>query len=155
MHIVAIHRNGTIDGYQLRMGTGGPGNTKFVASKKHGGSDEARRAVEQLARELGSPMPARAGGSVTGLLLKSSATRVAGVRFIWTPTASTPVLRVIASWIDNKGRARNTSYSVERNGLDSALDKAIKARTSAGAPPPDRDALLRMLREVYRTGAAG
>ena len=43
------------------------------------------------------------------------------------------------------------SFSVERNGLDTALDRALAARTSCGAVMPDRAALLERLREAYRT----
>ena len=54
---------------------------------------------------------------------------------------------------NRRGRPRHTSYSCERNGLEGALDKALKARTSCGAPMPDRQALLRLLKRVFRAGA--
>ena len=154
MHIVAIKQNGTINGYQVRVGTGGVGNTKFFASKKHGGSLKAKRAAEQFARDLGLLKAVKPGGSKVGRLLRNNATGAAGIRFVWTPAAAAPVLRVVATWVDKKGRPKNTSYSVESNGLDGALDKAIKARTSAGAPVPDRDALLKRLRKAYRSRAS-
>jgi hypothetical protein len=105
-----------------------------------------------LARDLGLPEPATPGGSATGRILKSSTTRAAGIRFVWSTATDAPVLRVIATWVEKRGRPRHTSYSVERNGLDGALDRAIRARTSAGAPAPDRESLLRRLRKVHRTG---
>lgn len=155
MHIVSVHVNGAVAGYRLRTNGGGAGNSRYFASEKHGGPAAARRAARQHAQSLGLPKSATRGGSVAGRLLTTSTTGAAGIRFVWTPTADLPVLRVVATWIDKKGRARNTSYSVERNGLDGALDKAIKARTSAGAPTLDRDALLRRLRKVRRTGHEG
>ena len=48
--------------------------------------------------------------------------------------------------------ARHTSFSVERNGLEGALDLAIAKRVSCGAPQPDRDALLKALRKAKRAG---
>lgn len=151
-HIVAIASAGKVTGYQLRVDGGGPGNTKFFAAKKHGGPLKARLAAEEMIRSLGLPKPQKRGGSEQGRVTKTSATGAAGIRFHWTAGELAPVLRVIASWIDKRGKARNTSYSVERNGLDGALDKAIAARTSAGAPAVDRHTLLKALRRVHRTG---
>ena len=151
-HIVTIARAGAITGFQLRVNGGGAGNTKFFAAKKHGGAAKARRAAEQMMRTLGLPKPQSRGGSDQGRVTKSSTTGAAGIRCHWTAGELAPVLRVIASWTDKRGKARNTSYSVERNGLDGALDKAIQARTSAGAPPVDRAALLKALRRVHRAG---
>lgn len=153
MHIATVRRNGVVDGYQLRAGSGGQGQTKFFSVKKHGGEAKAIRAAERVARELGMPQPTARGGSITGRILKTSATRAAGIRFVWVRGVAAPVLRVVATWIDKSGRARNTSYSCERNGLEGALDKAIAARTSAGALKPNRDVLLRKLRTVHRSGA--
>ena len=150
--IVAIVSDGLVSGYQLRVNGGGAGNTKFFATKKHGGQAKARRGAEQLVRSLGLPRSQKAGGSKQGRLLSTNATGAAGIRFVWSTGALTPTLRVIATWIDKGGKPRHTSYSVERNGLDGALDKAIKARTLAGASAGDRDALLKALRLAHRSG---
>jgi hypothetical protein len=61
------------------------------------------------------------------------------LRVAW-PTPRAPCLYVVASWRDRHGVSRCTRYSVERHGLQGALDKAIAARISAGAPLPDRSA---------------
>jgi hypothetical protein len=62
------------------------------------------------------------------------------------------VLYVVATWRGKKGRASSTRYSVDRHGVEQALDLAIEKRTSCGAPMPDRAALLKALRKVYRVG---
>lgn len=150
-HIVVIRRGDIVAGHQLRINGGGAGQSKFFSAGRYGSPDKARRAAEKEAREMGLPKARRRGGSPQGRVLCTSATRSAGIRFEWSRATLEPMLRVVASWVDKSGHARQTSYSVERNGLDGALDKAIKARTSCGAPLPDRVALLRLLRREYRT----
>jgi len=152
-HIVAIRRSGVVEGHQLRINGGGPGLSKFFSASKYGGPDKARRAAEKEARSLGLPPSQARGGSATGRVLRSSKTREAGIRFEWIQRESGPGLRVVATWTDKRGRSRHTSYTVDRNGLDGALDLAIKARTSCGAPQPDRNALLLLLRRTFRAGA--
>lgn len=151
-HIVAIRSGGIVQGHQLRIDGGGSGLSKFFGTGRYGSPEKARRAAEREARALGLPKTRERGGSEQGRVLRTSRTQAAGIRFVWTPGVLQPVLRVAASWNDRRGRARHTSYSCERNGLEGALDKALKARTSAGAQMPDRAALLRLLRRVYRAG---
>lgn len=151
-HIVVIRSGGVVQGHQLRIDGGGSGLSKYFGSGRYGSAEKARRAAEREARALGLPKTRERGGSEQGRVLRTSRTKAAGIRFVWTPGVLQPVLRVAASWTDRRGRARHTSYSCERNGLEGALDKALKARTSAGAPMPDRKALLRLLRRVYRAG---
>ena len=153
-HIVTIRRSGVVNGHQLRINGGGPGKSRYFASGKHGGPEQALQAARQHARDLGLPPTLPPGGtSVVGRLSKLNTSGVAGIRFTWVAASSGPILRVEATWQDPRGRSRHTSYSVEHNGLDGALDKAIAARISAGAPQPDRALLMRKLRLVYRSGA--
>ncbi len=151
-HIVVIRSGGVVQGHQLRIDGGGIGRSKFFGAGRYGSPEKARRAAEREARALGLPKARPRGGSEPGRVLRTSLTKAAGIRFVWTPGTLQPVLRVSASWTDRRGRPRHTSYSCERNGLDGALDKALKARTSCGAPMPDRQALLRRLRSMYRAG---
>ncbi len=153
-HIVAIRRDGVVEGHQLRINGGGPGKSRFFAAGKHGGADKALAEAQRVARELGLPATlTNAGGNRMGVPSQANITGTAGIRFTWVAAASAPILRVEASWMDKRGRNRHTSYSVEHNGLAGALDKAITARVSAGAPLPDRDMLLERLVAVYRNGA--
>lgn len=154
MHITPVRVKGVLDGYQLCVGGGGPGNTKFFAVKKRGGAVKARSAAKRLADSLGLPKTAKRGGSVAGRLLKTSKTGESGIRFDWVNNASGPALTIVGTWVDKGGQARERKRSVERHGLEGALDQIIALRVSAGAPKPDRDALLKQLRKVYRTGAA-
>ncbi len=150
-HIVVIRRGDVVEGHQLRINGGGTGLSKFFGAGRYGSPEKARRAAEKEARAMGLPKPLRRGGSPQGRVFRTSATGSAGIRFGWTRETVEPMLRVIASWVDKRGRPRHTSYSVERNGLEGALDRAILARTSNGAPMPDRAALLRLLRREYRS----
>lgn len=144
-HIVTIRRHGEIEAYQLRVGAGGVGQSKLFSVKKHGGLRKAQAAARAAAKALGLKLGGRRGGSVMGRRNRRSPTPAAGVRFEWASFAQSTVLYVVASWRDQNGTYRCTRYSVERNGLQGALDKAIAARTSAGAPLPDRKALLKAL----------
>jgi hypothetical protein len=150
-HIVAIRRGDVIEGHQLRFDGGGPGRSKYFSSGKHGGPEQALSAAVEAARALGLPQAQERGGSAQGRLMYRSATGTAGIRFEWTPVSTGLVLRVVATWVDRHGKACSTSYSVERNGLEGALDRAIAARTSCSAPMPDRAELLERLREAYQT----
>ncbi len=145
-HIVTIRREGVIEGHQLRIDGGGVGRSKFFGTSKYGSADKARLAAQRVAKDMGLPKPLPRGGSETGRLLRTSATGVAGIRFEWSLRAAGPMLRVVATWVDRRGRSCHTSYSVDRNGLDTALDMAIAARTSCGAAAPDRAALRKLLR---------
>lgn len=93
----------------------------------------------------------RPGGSTAGRLMRRSRTRTAGIRFEWAMRSCGPVLRVVATWTDHQGHPHHTSYSVQCNGLEGALDRAIASRTSCGAPMPDREDLLQRLQKEFAT----
>lgn len=150
-HIIAIRRQGVIDGHQLRINGGGAGQSRYFASGKHGGPDQALAAAQRAALSLNLPATLPRGGAKTGRINRSSVSRAAGIRFEWAQFPSGPVLYVRASWVNRQGHPCSTSFSVERNGLDAALDRALAARTSCGAAMPDRPALLERLRQAYCT----
>ncbi|RZJ11315.1 MAG: hypothetical protein EOP39_06605 [Rubrivivax sp.] len=95
--------------------------------------------------------PRRPGGSAMGRLMRRSRTRTAGIRFEWAMRTCGPVLRVVATWTDRHGQPHHTSYSVQCNGLEGALDRAIASRISCGAPMPNREDLLQRLRQEFAT----
>ncbi|MFG6465702.1 hypothetical protein [Roseateles sp. BYS87W] len=97
------------------------------------------------------PTARRVGGSQTGRLMQRSRTRTAGIRFEWVMRTVGPVLRVVATWKDRHGHPHHTSYSVQSNGLEGALDLAIASRISCGAPRPDREDLLQRLQQEFAT----
>jgi hypothetical protein len=150
-HIVALRLGGEVLGYQLRVGNGGAGQTKAFASRKYGGAAKALATARRTARELGLLVDRKRGGSSVGRRTSRSPTPAAGIGFAWHEFATSTVLYVTASWCDKTGAARHTCYSTERHGLDGALDKAIAARTSCGAPMPDRNALLKALQAARRS----
>jgi hypothetical protein len=148
-HIVTLRRAGRVFGYQLRTGRGA-GQSSYFGAHSHGGPDKALTAAEAHAAHMGMTLCAGRGSPV-GRRTKRSPTPAAGVRWEWCSTVESAVLYVVASWMD-KGRNRCTRYSTEKHGLEGALDLAIAARTSAGAPMPDKAALLRALRRARRAG---
>lgn len=93
----------------------------------------------------------RPGGSKMGRLMWRSRTRTAGIRFEWAMRSFGPVLRVVATWKDRQGHPHHTSFSVQCNGLEGALDRAIASRISCGAPMPDREDLLQRLQQEFAT----
>lgn len=151
-HIVTIRRQGEVEGYQLRVNGGGPGLSRYFAALKLGGPEKALRAARRMQREMGLPRTQARGGSRLGRRLSTSKTPAAGVRFEWHHFALSTVLYVVVSWNDKRGRPCGTRYSVVRNGVEGALDLAIAKRLEAGAPQPDRKALLQALRRTQRAG---
>jgi hypothetical protein len=151
-HIVPIKRAGVVIAHQLRLNGGGPGNTTYFSAGKHGDESAARRAAIRAARKLGVKTFNRRGGSPVGRVTKLSKTGTAGIRFEWSDGPTEVVLLVRATWTSKRGRACSTCYSTAANGLESALDRAIKKRTSCGAPKPDKHRLLTLLRKTYRHG---
>lgn len=101
--------------------------------------------------ELHLDRPRRPGGSSAGRLMRRSRTRTAGIRFEWVLRTVGPVLRVVATWTDRLGQPHHTSFSVQCNGLEGALDRAIAARISCGAPMPNREDLLQRLQQEFAT----
>ncbi|HEY1129518.1 MAG TPA: hypothetical protein VGF12_08950 [Roseateles sp.] len=108
-------------------------------------------AAERFLNELRLERPRRPGGSAMGRLMRRSRTRTAGIRFEWVLRTIGPVLRVVATWTDRLGQPHHTSFSVQCNGLEGALDRAIASRVSCGAPQPDREDLLQRLRHEFAT----
>lgn len=108
-------------------------------------------AAERFLNELRLERPRRPGGSTMGRLMRRSRTRTAGIRFEWVLRTVGPILRVVATWTDRLGQPHHTSFSVQCNGLEGALDRAIAARISCGAPMPDREDLLQRLQQEFAT----
>jgi hypothetical protein len=111
----------------------------------------AQAPAERFLNDLHPGHPRRPGGSSMGRLMRRSRTRTAGIRFEWVLRTVGPVLRVVATWTDPLGQPHHTSFSVQCNGLEGALDRAIAARISCGAPMPDREDLLQRLRQEFAT----
>lgn len=151
-HLVTLRYGDEIKGIQLRIGDGGPGNTKHFSAKRYGGEEGATKAATKTAKSLGLQIGKPRLGPKRGRIQTNNKTGEPGIQFLWR-RYETPVLAVAASWTDPKTKKpRHTSFSVESNGLEGALDKAIAARNKSGAPVTTKTALLRKLRSVYRAG---
>ena len=151
-HLVILRYGGEVKGVQLRVGDGGPGNTKHFSVKRYCGEAEATKAATKTAKSLGLQIGKPRRGAKLGRIQNNNKTGEAGIQFVWR-RYETPVLAVAASWMDPKtGKPKHTSFSVEANGLEGALDKAIAAREKSGVPVTTKTALLRKLRSVYRAG---
>lgn len=148
-HIVAIRRDGALLAYQLRVGSGGAGQSKLFSVGKLGGPRKALNAARQTAEANGMTLGGKRGGSPEGRRNSRSPSPAAGLRFEWQNFAQSTVLYVVATWKNERGVSCSTRYSVDRHGLPGALDKAIEARTSCGAPQPDRKALLKALKAKH------
>lgn len=148
-HIVTLRRAGKVFGYQLRTGREA-GQSAYFGAASHGGPDQALAAAQARAQSLGLTLGAGRGSPV-GRRTRLSPSPAAGIRWEWHATQASAVLYVVASWM-RKGHPCGAKYSTEKHGLEGALDLAIAARTSAGAPMPDKAALLRELRRARRAG---
>ena len=147
-HIVKIRRGGEVQGCQLRIGQGA-GQSFYFGSLKNGGEEGAMKAALEKATELGAVVKPGRGGGVIGR--RVAGTKIEpGIVFKWRDYGGDPKLTVEATWSE-AGRLRKTCYSVEKNGLEGALDLAVKKRMKAGAPKLNRDALLARLRSEYMT----
>lgn len=107
--------------------------------------------AESFHHDIHGTSTRRPGGSTMGRLMRRSRTRTAGIRFEWVLRTIGPVLRVVATWTDRHGQPHHTSFSVQCNGLEGALDRAIASRISCGAPAPDREDLLKRLQQEFAT----
>lgn len=150
-HIVQIRSAGKVVAVQLRFGDG-PGLSKYFSLRKLGGLRKATAAARQSARDAGAIVGQSKRGVGIGRKMRNNRSGEAGIRWSWLDgTDGFSYLSVVVTWTNKQGRPRANRYSVHRNGLEGALDKAIKVRCSAGAPPPDRDLLLANLRAEYET----
>jgi len=109
MHIATIRRNGLIDGYQLPANGSEPGTTRFFASKKHGGAEEAQGCAGYGYKTKLPETGPRGGGSPEGRVTRLSRTGAVGIRFVWGQGAGDSVgLAVVATWTDKTGTPNST-----------------------------------------------
>lgn len=104
-------------------------------------------AVRTFAAEIGVVIRVGRQGSAIGRRTKLSRTPAAGIRFLWKEGRQS-VLYVCATWM-HSGKAHHSSWSTAVHGLEGALNLAIEKRVQAGAPDPDRRALLHALKVEY------
>jgi hypothetical protein len=146
MHIQYIPGPGE-GGYQVRARSAGPGQTRFFAVRKYGGHRAALREAEECALELAKQHPPV---SRVGKLVANNRSTVSGVRIEWRVYGSGhPYPYVVGHWIDTNGRHRAFAYSIDRNGLTRAVQRALERRKGGGAPVPSVQTAVRRLRKAY------
>lgn len=143
MHIQYIP---AYDGYQVRVGSGGPGRTRFVAARKAGGHDAALRAARVAAQDLASRFPRE---SRRGKRFANNRSGVPGVAFEWREGVDYSYPYIVGNWTDRLGRQRRFSYSVDRHGLEGAIALALGRRKIGGAPVPTLDEAVRRIKRAY------
>jgi hypothetical protein len=139
--------SGSIHGVQVRVGQG-PGQTKFLAYRKHGG----RRATLAKAREIEASMFRQASprGRCKGVLQTNNASGLAGIRLEWRGYGGEMAyLYVVGNYTDALGRSRAFAYSVDKHGFEGALSRGLDKRESHGAPHVAVGAAIKALRAHY------
>lgn len=149
--IAVVRMQGEIRFYQLM----GPDQSRTFSCRRFGSPQQALAQAQATAKALGWTVGSGITGQVEGALRANSPTSAAGITFRWLDRASGPALHVVVAVQTPDGRTKGNMYSVNRHGLDGAIDMAIALRTQYGAPMPNRHALLRELQAEYRTRAAG
>jgi hypothetical protein len=147
-HVVKIRRGGEVIAVQMRIGQGA-GESAYFSASKHGGEEGAMAAALKKCDELGAVVKTGRGGGMIGRRVTGTNVEP-GITLKWREYGGSPKLTVEATWAE-AGRRRKTCYSVDKNGLEGALDKAIQKRMNAGAPKLNREALLAELRSEYMT----
>lgn len=112
-------------GWQLRLGAGGAGRTKFFADGRHGGSDAAKLAAEEQRRAALAHPNFQPPQQVPS---KHNTSGVRGVRFIWRSSRTGwAYLYVDVMWRTKNGM-RRTCYSLNKNGAEGAIRMALAKR---------------------------
>ncbi len=137
-------------GYQVRV----KGKTKYFSIKKYGGKrdtlKEAKLAEKEILKELGiksssERLPQEGLG-------KRNTSGVLGIHIQWRAhrNSDNAYAYLNGSWKDKDGKPRMFGYSVDKNGLKSALKMAIAKRKASKLPVPDFDEALAILTEKLR-----
>lgn len=151
-HLVAIRQGDDIVAWQLRVGSGGPGQTRLYTAKKLGSLNKAKAAAKADCKALGLVLGTGVGGSAKGKRTRLSPTSSAGIRWEWQEFPNSWVLYVVCSFTQRDGRGGSSRFSTQKHGLEAALDLAIQRRVHHGAPLPDKAKLMTELRRYYRAG---
>ena len=132
-------------GVQVRALDGGPGRSRFLAFRKHGGRDATLAKAREIERELLSRNPPV---DRRQLIQRNNRSGVVGVTLRWKQYGSDwQYLYACGCVTDAKGRQRAFGYSIQRHGLEGALRLAIARRGLQGAAA---DRALATLLEHHR-----
>ena len=154
---------GATRGWQVRMQRDGDKHRRIFQDKKHGGTDAALEAArawrDELLEELG-PAPRQDARQMLTPEARQrnreavSATGVTGIGVTLREFPNERVPYVTAYYLDDRGKRRQTSYSVKANGLEGAVRLAARARARTsdwhGADPMTEDEIAEAAFEGVR-----
>ena len=147
--IISVHNNGL----QVRVGQK-PGQTKYLAYRKHGGIAATRQKAEQLERELEARWGKRTKCAV-GRKLRNNRSGIPGLRFEWRQYSDQYVyLYLVGAYRDANGRPRAFAYSVDKHGFDGVLKRGLEIRQKHGAPAISFDEAKAAIWEHYLSAAS-
>lgn len=122
-----------MNGLQVRVGQG-PGQTKYLAYRKHGGTAATRRLATKIEGELEAKYGKRQS-SKAGRKMSNNQSGIPGLRFEWRQYSDQYVyLYLTGSYQDKNGHPRAFAYSVDRHGFDEVLRRGLRIRQQHGAP---------------------
>lgn len=142
-----------MNGVQVRVGRGGPGQTKYLAYRKHGGEAATRRKALRI-----EAIMRRESGAISrhrGMLLASNKSGLPGIRLEWREYGGdVAYLYVVGNYTDAQGDGHAFAYSVDKHGLDGALAMGLAKREAHGVPHMPLAAALSAIHAYYRAMTA-
>ncbi len=140
--------SGKMHGWLVRFQREGVKHGKFFSDRAHGGADDAldvaRAWRDERLRELGPAQASDASRMHTAAARKKNRravtrTGVTGIGFQVREFSAQRVPYVTAYWLDADGKRHQTSFSIQRHGVDDAVRLAARARAATaewhGEPP--------------------
>lgn len=121
-----------LNGLQVRVGQG-PGQTKYLAYKKHGGVEATWGLARKTEKELEAQWGKRARG--VGIFMANNQSGIPGLRFEWREYSDNyAYLYLVGNYTDVTGRSRAFAYSVNKHGFEEVLRRGLEIRQKHGAP---------------------
>ena len=131
--------SGSTHGWLVRFQREGEKYSRFFSDGAHGGRDAgfetARRWRDERRAEIGPTPTSDARHMLTPQARRKnrravSRTGVTGIGFVVREFASQRVPYVTAYWLDADGRRHQTSFSIQKHGVDNAVKLAGRARAA-------------------------
>lgn len=141
-------------GYQAVVRSGGPENTKFYASGKYGGDDQAEYLALRAEAELkkGRKRYELAGlseGIARERQLRNVGLGLNGVSIQWMTMGNMKYLMLRFQFYDAQNVKRCIARSLHRFTLRQALREVLPTRTAAGFPRVTLERALQIMMPIY------
>lgn len=138
-----------MNGLQVRVGQR-PGQTKYLAYRKHGGVKATRRKAQQVERDLEARWGKRQRLSV-GRKMRNNKSGIPGLRFEWRQYSDQyAYLYLVGNYRDMGGTPRAFAYSVDLHGFDGVLTRGLAIRRKHGAPAMSFDEARAVIWQHYQ-----